>query len=67
MQHTFSANKLQLTVINSHQEKSIRRTFANLVENIDDAKLQSFLAALKTLTGDNVTDVQLSTVSKISE
>lgn len=66
MKHQFTSNKLTLTATNSHQPKPIRRTFNYLVENYDDEKVTQLISALSTLTDDQVTATQITTVTTLT-
>ncbi|UQS84940.1 hypothetical protein MOO46_06770 [Apilactobacillus apisilvae] len=59
MNKTWDKTKVVYNMVTKDAEKVVKRSFTNIIENVTDDQIAEFGSILKTLTTDNLENVEL--------
>ncbi|TPR19073.1 DUF1659 domain-containing protein [Apilactobacillus timberlakei] len=59
MNKVWDKSKVVYNMVTKEDDKSVARTFANVIEDVSDAQITEFGSILKTLTSDNLEKTEL--------
>lgn len=59
MNKVWDKSKVVYNMITKEDEKVVKRSFANVIEDVSDAQITEFGSILKTLTSDNLEKTEL--------